>query len=45
MSLGLRVSDLGLKVLNIGFRLKSKTNKSIMIKQYCYYESFIVHGV
>ena len=43
MSLGLRVSDLGLKALNIGFRLKSKTNKSIMIK--LYYESFIVHGV
>ena len=36
-------SDLGLKALNIGFRLKSKTNKWIMIK--LYYESFIVHGV
>ena len=34
MSLGLRVSDLGRKALNIGFRLKSKTNKSIMIKLY-----------
>ena len=40
MSLVLRVSDLG---LDIGFRLKSKTNKSTMIKLYC--ESFIVHGV
>ena len=43
MSLGLRVLDLGLKVLNIGFHLKSKTNKSMMIK--LYYESFIVYGV
>ena len=43
VNLGLGVSHLGLKVLNIGFRLESKTNKSIMIK--LYYESFIVHGV
>ena len=43
MSLGLRVSDLGRQALNIGFRLKSKTNKSKMIQ--LYYESFIVHGV
>ena len=43
MSLRFRASDLGLNVLNIGFLVKSKTNKSKMIK--LYYESFIVHGV
>ena len=32
MRLGLRASDLGLEVLNIVFRFKSKTNESIMIK-------------